>query len=147
MVNKVARYKRVLIVLCFLLCLFLIYCFINSRKETYNSEPANTAESTDKFTPGVYTSVVPVNERAFNLEIIVDENHINSICITNLDDSISTMYPLIAPALEHLAEQLYSDVPFESIVFSEDSKYTQTVLLKSIQNAVSKAETQSNLDD
>lgn len=50
-----------------------------------------------------------MNNTALEVEVTVDETHINSIRFTNLNDSITTMYPFIEPAIEDIAEQVYKN--------------------------------------
>lgn len=92
-----------------------------------------------KYIPGKYSSEVSLNDTSLNLEVVVDANHIKSIEIVNLDDSITTMYPVVQPSIKSLADQLCNDVPISSVVISDDQKYTQTLLLETIQKALNKA--------
>lgn len=120
----------------------LLLIFLPRKEKTADTLPQynNINNEEAKYTAGVYTSVISLNDSLLNLEVIVDKNHINSICISNLDDAVTTMYPLVEPALEKLAQQLYLDVEMDRIQFSEDSKYTQTLLLNAIKDTLAKAE-------
>ena len=91
------------------------------------------------YTPGVYTSSVMLNDSAVDVQVIVDENHINSISLVNLDESVETMYPLVRPALEELAEQIIASQSLEEITYSDNNQYTSIVLLNAIRDAVEKA--------
>ena len=57
----------------------------------------------------------------------------------NLDESVTTMYPLVKPSLEYLEEELVSGTSIDNIAVNEKSKYTQTMLIDGIKNALSKA--------
>lgn len=143
--RKQLLYAGVIIFLVVIALLLLIFYPRSSSDDSTNSTPQYNNEAA-RYTAGVYTSVITLNDNLLNLEVIVDKNHINSIRISNLDNEITTMYPLVAPALEQIAEQLYLDVAFDSIKFSDDSKYTQTLLLNSIKETLNKAEIDDSTD-
>lgn len=121
-----------------LLIILLVIMFLNKNEDT-------TATMADKlYIPGVWTSTLVLSDTALNLEIVVDEDHINSVRIVNIDNAITTMYPLVEPTLEELAKQLYDGADVYSIQVSENSKYTQTLLLDAIKATLAKATPQSN---
>ncbi|HWT73794.1 MAG TPA: hypothetical protein VN258_03615 [Mobilitalea sp.] len=115
-----------------LLILLLIFMFRDKKSEVASND-------TDLYTAGVWTSSITLNDIALNLEVVVDKNHINSVSIKNIDDSITTMYPLVEPSLEAIATQLYNDVPIDQVTIQEDSKYTQQLLIEAIKSALDKA--------
>lgn len=116
-----------------LLILLLIYMFWPAKSdEVLSSE-------TEKYRAGVWTSSTTLGDMAINLEVVVDKDHINSIQIINIDETITTMFPLIVPSLEAIAVQLYDDVPLAEIKYQEDSKYTQQLLVEAIAVAMDKA--------
>lgn len=118
-----------------LLCLILS----GSKKDSGGPSPSNTPQDEACYQAGVYTSVISLNDTLLNLEVVVDKNHINSIRIINLDESITTMYPLVKPALDSIAAQLISGTAPSDVTLSEESKYTQTLLLNAINNTLEKA--------
>ena len=69
----------------------------------------------------------------------MDENHINSITLVNLDEATAAMYPLMQPALDNLTEQIYEKQSLENISYGDDNQYTSMVLLNAIQSALDKA--------
>ena len=73
----------------------------------------------------------------------VDDNEIKSISLVNLDESVATMYPLVEPALEELAEQIYEKQSLEDITYNSENQYTSMVLMNAIEDAVEKAEIES----
>jgi hypothetical protein len=117
-----------------LLIILLIVMFLNKKD---NAAPAMSGQL---YTPGVWTSTLELNGTSLNLEIVVDKDHINSVRIVNIDDSVTTMYPLVEPSLESISEQLSNGVDIDSVVISEESKYTQTLLLDAIKTTLKKAE-------
>ena len=107
-----------------------------------SEKPGSTETSAPLYYPGVYTTTMEMNDTTIHLELICDENHINSVRLINLDEAVETMYPLLNPALEDLELQLTLNVPVEELVFTEGSTYTQTLLVEAIEKVLSKAEKQ-----
>ena len=68
------------------------------------------------------------------------QNNIQSIELVNLSESTAAMFPLMEPALESLASQIYTSQSLENIQYSEDQKYTSMILLNAIETALKKAE-------
>ncbi|MFT4145649.1 MAG: hypothetical protein QM644_14450 [Mobilitalea sp.] len=112
-----------------LLILLLIFMFRDKGDKTSTDE-ANI------YTPGKYNSSITLNNMAYDIEVVVDKSHINSVEIVNIDEAVTTMYPLIEPSLEAITTQLYNDVPIEEVELQEDSQYTQQILLDAIQDAL-----------
>lgn len=109
-----------------------------TKKVTPTPAPGATPEA-NLYIPGVYTTVIALNDTYLNLEVVVDANHINSVRIVNTDEAITTMYPLVESSITSISEQLCNDIPLESVTFNEESKYTQSVLLDAVEVALDKA--------
>jgi len=109
-----------------------------TKKVTPTPAPGATPEA-NLYVPGVYTTVIALNDTYLNLEVVVDANHINSVRIVNTDEAITTMYPLVESSITSISEQLCNDIPLESVTFNEESKYTQSVLLDAVEIALDKA--------
>ena len=73
------------------------------------------------------------------MELVVDKDHIKSVRIVNIDEAITTMYPVVEPAIKELADQLCNDIDISSIEISEEKQYTQTLLLDAIKQTLEKA--------
>lgn len=115
-----------------LLIILLITMFRSGRSDT----PTNS----DKiYTPGVYTSSLTLNNTNLEVEVTVDETQIKSIRLSNLDESIATMFPLLQPSLETIADQIYKTQSTDTITFSSETPYTSQVLLDAINKAIEKA--------
>ena len=71
---------------------------------------------------------------------LVDSDRVTSIRLVNLSESTAAMFPLMEPALESLASQIYTSQSLENIQYSEDQKYTSMILLNAIETALKKAE-------
>ncbi len=124
-------YTAVFATLAVILIVLLLFMFLPKNKGTSIHE--------EKYMPGVYTSTVTLNNTA--LEVTVDESHINSIRFSNLDETVATMFPLIQPAIEDIAEQVYDNQSLENIQYSESNPYTSQVIINAIEEALKKAET------
>lgn len=124
-------YTAIFAVLAIVLILLLIFMFLPKDK-------ASKAE-TEKYMPGVYTSTVTLNNTALEVEVSVDESHINSIRFSNLDETVTTMFPLIQPAIEDIAEQVYEHQSLDDIKYSEENPYTSQVIVNAIDDALKKA--------
>lgn len=119
--------------------IILIVLMIIMFKPKKEAESAQTAAEAAKYTAGVYTSEITIGDSAIDVEVVVDTGHINSIRLVNLSESVTTMYPLIQPALEDLASQIYESQTTDGITFSADSKYTSQILLDAIKDSLNKA--------
>ena len=126
-------YTTVFAVLAFVLILLLIFMFLpKDRKEALEET---------KYAPGVYTSSVMLGNTALEVEVTVDESHINSIRFSNLDETVATMYPLIQPAIEDIAEQVYDKQSLEELEYSSENPYTSQIIINAIDEALKKAVT------
>ena len=114
-----------------LLILLLIFMFLPKQSE-------KTSE-TMKYVAGVYTSTIQFNDNTIDVQVVVDESKIQSVSLVNLDETVATMYPLMEPAVEQLAEQIISKQSTENITYSEDNQYTSMVILNAVNDALEKA--------
>lgn len=115
----------------------LILALIFPKENSAVSESQDAAVS--KYIPGVYTSSIMLDGTEVDVQVVVDENNINSVSLVQLDDTIETMYPLITPTIEDLEAQILEKQSFDEITYAENSQYTSIVLLGAIQDAISKA--------
>lgn len=125
-------YTAVFVVLGILLFILLAFMFFPKNKQNTSSQP--------KYIPGVYTSTVTINNTDLEIEVAVDEAHINAIRFSNLDESVTTMYPLVQPAIESIAMQVCETQSLEHISYSEEQSYTSQIILRAIEHALEKAE-------
>ena len=83
-----------------ILLVILLVCMFNKKDDGEKSK------ETMKYQAGVYTSSILFNDNILDVEVAVDDNEIKSSSLQNLDESVATMYPLVQPALEELAERM-----------------------------------------
>ena len=72
------------------------------------------------------------------MEVSLDADRIASIDMVNLSESTKAAFPLMKPALESLAAQIYQSQSLENITYPDDQKYTSQLLLSSIKSAIEK---------
>ena len=116
-----------------LLILLLIFMFLPK-------ESKKTAE-TMNYVAGVYTSTIQFNDNTIDVQVVVDESRIQSVSLVNLDETVTTMYPLMEPAVQEIASQVCEKQSTDNIAYSEDNPYTSMVILNAVKSALKKAET------
>ncbi len=121
-----------------LLILLLVFMFFPSRnKDTSASADAQATP----YNPGVYNSEIVLGDATLNLEVVVDADQIKSVSFVNLEESVTTMYPLIQPSLKGIEKELKRGTDIDKIQVSEKSKYTETLLIEGVKAALNKART------
>lgn len=130
--TKEVIYTGIFVVLAVVLAVLLFLMFGKNK----NADPASADAI---YHAGVYTSPITLNDNTFDVEVTVDENHINSISLVNLSETTTAMYPLVEPALDALSDQIYTSQSTENITYSEENKYTSMLLLEAIDSALEKA--------
>lgn len=135
----VLHMKEVIYTILFLvLALFLgVLVFLMFQAK---SSDTKTTSSDGIYQPGIYRSTISLNDNTFDVEVTVDSDHIKSIDLVNLSESTTAAFPLMEPALDALATQIYTTQSLENITYSEENKYTSMMLLNAISTALEKAE-------
>ena len=118
-----------------LITLFLI--MFRPKKDT-----VPTSGEAAAYVPGVYSSAITLNNQDVNVEVTVDADKITSVTLVPLSEAVTTMYPLMQPTLDELADQIVSTQSLENLTYSSQSRYTSAALLKAIQTALDKAKIQ-----
>ena len=138
-VLKLKKLLRIAVPVAIVLVLFLFFLlfFSPSGEDEGNGETVTPSSAT--YRAGVYTSVMELNDSFLNLEVVVDENHIKSVRLVNLDEATAAMYPLMEPAVADISAQLSAGTALSDIALSESSRYTQTLLLDGIRATLEKA--------
>lgn len=125
-------YTVLFIALGVLLILLLVFMFSNKKDKI---------TPTIEYIPGVYTSSVMLDNQPINVEVIVDRNHINSVKLIHLNETTASLYPLLQEAMSNIDSQLKADATLDTLQLSTEYKYTSTLLIDAINNALSKATT------
>jgi uncharacterized protein with FMN-binding domain len=132
---KEVIYTGIFAALGILLILLLIFMFFPKNK----NKGENTTVPAMTYTAGVYSTPIVLNNTTMDVEVVVDKDRINSIRLVNLSESMTTMYPLMQPALDELSSQIYEAQSTENITYSESNKYTSMMLLDAIEKTLEKA--------
>lgn len=122
--------------------LFLILLFAIIMLMKNPTDPSSVQTSVSKeaiYIPGVYNADLLLGGENIQLELTVDSDRIITLRLSDLSDTITTMYPLLEPTFESLCTQIYKKQSLENITYSRDTKYTSIILLDAIQNALAKA--------
>ncbi len=135
---KEILYTALFVILGICLILLLVYMFSNKKE----SKPPAVAT----YVPGLYTSAIMLENKAVNVEVIVDKDHINSIRFTDLDPAIATLNPALVPTLQDLEIQLVNDTTVDNLSIKVETKHTSSMLLNAIESALGKAKPEDAKD-
>ena len=131
------------------------YCFANERIDIYSNfcrcwnyitvthrifvgkgrseGKQDTADANERYQAGIYTKDITLGESTASLEVALDTDHIKSVKIVPLDESITTMYPLMEPAVKSVSNQLAAGVAPEEVELTKESKYTQQIIVDAVE--------------
>lgn len=141
--------KKLIITLCIIIAFIIIAAiYILSDKEP-ESHPTNAAAGQNNssntsvtYSPGVYTSSLMLNGNPVDIQVTVDSDNINNIELVNMSDSVQTMYPMLAGSFDEIKTAVIQSGTTANITYDSSNKYTASLLLGAIQNALDKATAQ-----
>ncbi len=116
-----------------LITLFLV--MFRPKKDT-----VPTSGDAVAYVPGVYSSAITLNSQDINVEVTVDSKKITSVTLVPLSEAVTTMYPLMQPAMDNLSPQILKNQSTKNISYPSESRYTSSVLLKAVDQALTKAQ-------
>ena len=90
---KELLYTGIFVVLGVLFIVLLVIMFLPDKKQETSDIVQENA-----YIPGIYTTSIQLGGSTVDIEVVVDENHINSLRLNTLDEAVTTMYPLIEPS-------------------------------------------------
>lgn len=131
---KEVVYTAIFLLLAIILGILMFFMFGPGKTQK------TSGDTVHKYKAGVYSSSIVLNDNTFDVEVTVDQDQIQSIHLVNLSESTAAMFPLMEPALESIASQIYTSQSLENIEYPSDQKYTSMMLLNSIEAALEKAE-------
>jgi uncharacterized protein with FMN-binding domain len=116
----------------------------DAENETYDNTVSYISsdvmtKSETLYVPGIYSSIVSLGNVNMELVVAVDYDHINSITMSNLDESIETLYPLMSPTLAELSKTIIADQSTDNITYPDENRYTSMLLMQAINEALDKA--------
>ena len=135
----VLHMKELIYTIVFLALALLLGVLIFLMFQAKNQDSQTTNAGSGTYQPGIYRSTISLGENTFDVEVTVDSDEIQSINLTNLNESTTAAFPLMEPSLDALAQQIYASQSLENITYSEENKYTSMMLLDAIAAALEKA--------
>ena len=121
----------------FAIVLIMLFLFMFRPKKDNISSQAAPASVT--YVPGLYSSPIVLGSENVNVEVAVDHTGIRSVSLVPLSDSVETMYPLMAPAMDLISEQILENQSLEGLEYPAGSQYTSMALVSAVKTALSKA--------
>lgn len=128
-------YTGIFVVLAILFIVLMIIMFLPAKD---GGKPTLSGDES-RYVPGKYTTSLQIGSGNVDVEVVVDDAAINSVRLVNLNEVITTMYPLMEPCMETIAQQVCEKQSLEDITYSEENKYTSQLLLNAIAAALDKA--------
>ena len=136
-------YTGIFAVLGILFVILLVVMFLPDKKESpapeQNKSQTDVTGTDSLYIPGIYTTELVLGSQAIDVEVIVDEDAITSIRMVNLNDAVTTMYPLLESTFDSICQQVYELQSLDQVTYTADTKYTSLVLLEAIQTSLNKA--------
>lgn len=142
-------YTGIFLALLIVLAFLLIVMFAPGSRTSSDASVSSVGQPSEKqpdpatraarYRAGIYTVPVMLGASPAEVEVIVDESHINAIHLINLGETATAMYPLASPSMDDLAAQICRTQSLEGITCSESSKYTSQLLLNAISLALERA--------
>ena len=130
---KEVIYTIIFVILAVLLVLLFIFMFLPDKKE-------NERTSETSYQSGTYTASLVLNSMPLEVSVCVEDNYIKSVDFTNLDESVSVMYPLLQPSLDHIENFVVANQSLDEISYEKDNSYTSAILEAAVKSALEKAE-------
>ena len=91
----------------------------------------------------IYTSTISLGDQTFDVQVNVEQDRITAISLNNLSETTAAMYPLMEPALDSIASQIYVNQTTEGLIYGEDDRYTSELLVSAINQALEQAQNPS----
>lgn len=132
-------YTGIFCLLGILFLVLLIMMFLPDKETDSIPEESAATSQSSVYIPGIYTTELVLGNQAIDVEVIVEADSITSIRLVNLNEAVTTMYPLLEPTLDSICSQVYESQSLDAVTYTSDSKYTSLVLLEAIQSSLEKA--------
>ncbi len=138
--SKEIIYTLIFLALVAVLVIILMIMFKGDKKEKdeENMNPVSD-EVTTGYVPGTYDSSITLGESTISVMVTVDSESITDVSFKQLDESVMAMYPLLESSMEDINTQLQYVSSIDNLTYSSDNKYTATLIINAIRDALSKA--------
>lgn len=127
-------YTAIFAALAILFVILLVVMFSKKKPEETVETMADAI-----YIPGVYTTSITLNNQVVDIEVTVDSDHINSVALNNINEAVTTMFPLMQPTFDSIASQIKEGTALSDISYSQESYYTSQILIQAIQASLDKA--------
>ena len=87
-----------------------------------------------------------LGDQTFDVQVNVEQDRITAISLNNLSETTAAMYPLMEPALDSIASQIYVNQTTEGLIYGEDDRYTSELLVSAINQALEQAQNPSSAE-
>ena len=134
---KEVVYTAVFLALALILLVVFLIMF-SGKKDSAKKPSVTTAASAEnaRYIPGIYTSTISLGDQTFDVQVNVEQDRITAISLNNLSETTAAMYPLMEPALDSIASQIYVNQTTEGLIYGEDDRYTSELLVSAINQAL-----------
>lgn len=125
-----------------LFVIILLLVFLPKGKDDAASQDttANAA-----YAPGIHSTQLILGNQTIDLEVVADAGgNISDIRFASLDESVTTMYPLLEPTLNSISTQFMETGTLENIEYDDSSRYTSLILLEALSKTLEKASLQED---
>lgn len=113
--------------------ILLLVIMFRPKKDAPASAPAAL------YHPGVYSCALRLGSQEVNVEVTVDDVQITGVSLIPLSDSVSVMYPLVAPSAKNLGAQICASQSLKNLNYPQESRYTSQMLIRAVEKALEKA--------
>ena len=143
--SKELIFTGIFLLLGALLLLLLFYMFSGNKHSDNDSSASSESISEDAtsamvhYSPGVYSSTLNLGGTNLHMIVTVEEDKISNVYIDTRDETITVMYPLLAPCLDEINANLPFVNSIDDITFSGDNQYTTLLLVDAIKSTVEPA--------
>lgn len=113
---KEVVYTAVFLALALILLVVFLIMF-SGKKDSAKKPSVTTAASAEnaRYIPGIYTSTISLGDQTFDVQVNVEQDRITAISLNNLSETTAAMYPLMEPALDSIASQIYVNQTTEGL--------------------------------
>ena len=139
---KEVVYTAVFLALALILLVVFLIMF-SGKKDSAKKPSVPTAASAEnaRYIPGIY-----LGNQTFDVQVNVEQDRITAISLNNLSETTAAMYPLMEPALDSIASQIYVNQTTEGLIYGEDDRYTSELLVSAINQALEQAQNPSSAE-
>lgn len=103
------------------------------------SKQAGTSPSDVHYNPGTYSATLSMGDGSVSVMVTCNEEAVTSVALSNMDEAVRTMYPLMEETIQDINAQLEYVDSIDGITCSSENVYTTTVICNAIKEALTAA--------